>query len=42
MLVELNSIKLEVKKLQTEIAKKQQLYQKLDQEINVMKRDISS
>lgn len=42
LLVELNSIKLEVKKLQTEIAKKQQLYQKLDQEINVMKRDISS
>lgn len=42
LLVELNSIKLEVKKLQTEIAKKQQLYQKLDQDINVMKRDISS
>ena len=42
LLVEHNSIKLEVKKLQTEIAKKQQLYQKLDQEINVMKRDISS
>jgi len=39
LLVELNSIKLEVKKLANEIQKKQQQYQKLEIEISVIKRE---
>ena len=40
LLVELNSIKLEVKKLSTEISKKQKQYEELDHEIALMKKQI--